>query len=91
MSLIASSAPDGEAHPVHLGCDLEELLRRVQEPSRSNKLQSAEHLREWMKTYESKLPALNRAPLTIDNTHLPPAEAAAKVARRLGFIPSHLR
>ena len=75
----------GTAYPVHLNCDLEELLRRVQEPSRSNKLQSPEHLHEWMKTYESKLPALNREPLTIDNTRLPPAKAAAKIARRLGL------
>ena len=91
MSSIASSAPGGTAYPVHLNCDLEELLRRVQEPSRSNKLQSAEHLRESMKTYESKLPRLDRDPLTIDNTHLPPAEAAAKIARLLGLTPSHLQ
>ena len=38
-----------------------------------------------MKTYESKLPPLDRDPLTIDNTHLPPAEAAVKIARRLGL------
>ena len=58
----------GAAYPVHLGCDLDELYRRVEEPSRSNKLQSAEHLREEMKTYKSKLPPLDRDPLTIDNT-----------------------
>ena len=81
----------GAAYPVHLGCDLEELLRRVEEPTRTNKLQSAEYLRESMKTYKSKLPPLDRDPLAIDNTHLPPAEAAAKIARRLGLTPSHLR
>ncbi len=81
----------GAAHPVHLGCDLEELFRRVQEPSRSNKLQSAEHLRESLKTYAAKLPPLDRDPLTIDNTHLPPAAAAAKIAWRLGLTLSPLR
>ena len=81
----------GESYPVHLGCDLEELLRRVQEPSRSNKLQSAEHLRDSMKTYESKIPPLDRDALTIDNTHLPPTEAAAKIARRLGLTLSRLQ
>ena len=81
----------GAAYPVHLGCDLDELYRRVEEPSRSNKLQSAEHLREEMKTYKSRLPPLDRDPLTIDNTHLPPAEVAAKIARRLGLTPSHRR
>lgn len=76
----------GEAHLVELKCDLDEVRKRIEHPSRKQhfKVVTQHELDEFLqKDYFKGLPG--RKSLVIDNTHLTPEECAQKIVQELGL------
>ncbi len=78
---------DGEAIFIELTCSLEELERRISDPSRQRfgKLNSVELFRELSAAGAFVDPGIPAERLVVDTTELPTAEAAALIASRLGL------
>jgi hypothetical protein len=75
----------GSIHFVELRCDLDELKRRVAEPSRRGfrKIASAERLLQLLSEGVFLSPQIDGPVLCIDNTDLGPAEVAMRIAGHL--------
>lgn len=72
---------------VHLTCDTNVLERRLTAAGRERrgKLASTEVLRDLTERYDIFSPVAGRDSLSIDNTDLPPAEAAARIREHFRF------
>lgn len=71
----------GEIHFVELTCPIDELERRLEEPSRAQflKLRSVEVFRKLRESASNKFPPLPSSGLTIDTSRMKPDEAARKI------------
>jgi hypothetical protein len=72
---------------VRLTCDTNVLERRLTaaERARRGKLASTEVMRALTERYDIFSPVEGRESLSIDNTDLPPADAAARIREHFGF------
>ncbi len=77
----------GQVHFVELTCPIEELERRIENPSRAEfkKLRSLETFREIRKQGGAAFPSLP-AGIRIDTSQCKPQASARKIAERFGFI-----
>lgn len=77
----------GEVCFVQLLCSPEAQDARVvaEDRARRQKLRSEEVVRQMREAYDLMAPIPGRATLTIDTTHTPPAEAAARIAAHYGL------
>jgi len=80
-------AEGGRVCLVRLTCDTNVLERRVSAPERARrgKIASLELLREVAGRYDLFSPVPGRESLSIDNTDLSPADAAARIREHFGF------
>jgi hypothetical protein len=72
---------------VRLTCDTNVLERRLTEPGRTRrgKLATTDALRDLLGRYDLFSPVEGRESLSLDNTDLPPAEAAARIRKHFRF------
>lgn len=86
----AVEAHGGRVCLVRLVCDIDELERRLPaaERARRGKMASLDLLREVSARYDLFSPVAGRESLSIDNTALPPAEVARRIAEHYGLEES---
>ena len=75
---------NGAIHLVELQCSMDELVKRIKEPSRllHTKISTEEELQEFLEQPNAKASA-SRPATIIDNSNLPPKDCAALIAQKL--------